>query len=273
MASSVSIQPPTMNHRLTLVLLGAAVALPAFGQAPAAPAAAAPAVAITATGTLVTQYMFRGQRLSAGGFQPTLEAAVGDFTAGVWGNFVIDDQVPGSSDPELDLYGSYTVAMGKDLSIVPGATLYTYPKADKAAGFFKSTFEPSLAVNYTVEGIKFTPKVYYDVTLRGPTYEVTAAYAVALKDLGTELALTAQLGTFLLKDVANGSSPAVKSWGDYWLLGASLPVQVNKESKVILGVAYTEGRDAYTKQGNTPKSVNTLAVGRWVASLGYSVSF
>jgi hypothetical protein len=130
-----------------------------------------------------------------------------------------------------------------------------------------------VAVNYTVEGIKFTPKVYYDVTLRGATYEVTAAYAVALKDLGTELALTAQLGTFLLKDAANGSSPAVKSWGDYWLLGASLPVQVNKESKVILGVAYTEGRDAFVKQGNTPKAVNTLAVGRWVASVGYSVSF
>ena len=169
-----------MNHKLTLVLLGAAVALPAFGQAPAAPAAAAPAVAITATGTFVTQYMFRGQRLNAGGFQPTIEAAAGDFTAGVWGNFVIDDQVPGSSDPELDLYGSYTMALGKDLSIVPGATLYTYPKADKAAGFYKSTFEPSVAVNYTVEGIKFTPKVYYDVTLRGATYEVTAAYAVAL---------------------------------------------------------------------------------------------
>ena len=74
-----------MNHKLTLVLLGAAVALPAFGQAPAAPAAAAPAVAITATGTLVTQYMFRGQRLNAGGFQPTIEAAAGDFTAGVSG--------------------------------------------------------------------------------------------------------------------------------------------------------------------------------------------
>jgi hypothetical protein len=73
--------------------------------------------------------------------------------------------------------------------------------------------------------------------------------------------------------VANGSSPAVKSWGDYWLLGASLPVQVNKESKVILGVAYTEGRDAFLKQGSAPKGVNTLAVGRWVASVGYSVSF
>ena len=35
-----SIQPPTMNHKLLLVLLGSAVALPAFGQAPAAPAAA-----------------------------------------------------------------------------------------------------------------------------------------------------------------------------------------------------------------------------------------
>jgi uncharacterized protein (TIGR02001 family) len=261
-----------MNHKLTLVLLGAAVALPAFGQAPAAPAAA-PAVAITATGTFATQYMFRGQRLNAGSFQPTIEAAAGDLTLGVWGNFVIDDQVPGSSDPELDLYGSYTTSLGKDLSLAPGFTLYTYPKADKGAGFYKTTFEPNLALNYTVEGIKFTPKIYYDVTLRGATYEVTAAYAVALKDLGTELGLTAQFGTFLLKDAANGFSPAIKSWGDYWLLGASLPVQINKESKVILGVAYTEGRNAYFKQGNSPKDVNSLAVGRWVASVGYSVSF
>ena len=39
------------------------------------------------------------------------------------------------------------------------------------------------------------------------------------------------------------------------------------------GSDFIEGRDAFLKQGNTPKAINTLAVGRWVASVGYSVSF
>ena len=133
-------------------------------------------------------------------------------------------------------YGSYSISLGKDLSLVPGLTAYFYPKAPTGAGFYRTTYEPSLALNYTVEGVKFTPKVYYDVVLEGATWEFSAAYAVPMKEIGSELGLTATYGTFLLNDAANGSSPAVKSWGNYWLIGLSMPFQVSKESKIVLGL-------------------------------------
>ena len=266
-----------MKKKITFALVGIIAGGLARAQAPApaaAPAAPAPVVSFTATGLFATDYMFRGQRLSAAAFQPTIEGVAGDLTFGVWSNFPFDGKkVPGSSDPEIDPYASYTISLGKDLSLAPGFTAYFFPSAPTSAGFYRSTFEPNLAFNYTVEGVKFTPKVYYDIVLEGATWEFSAAYAVPMKEIGSELGITATYGTFLLNDAANGSSPAVKSWGDYWLIGLSMPFQVSKESKIVLGLQYTKGSDAYTKQGNSGKSVNSLAVGKTVGTIGYSFSF
>lgn len=263
-----------MNHKLTMAVIGILACGSAQAQALAAAPAAAPSISLTATGAVASQYMFRGQRLSGAAFQPTVEAAAGSLTLGVWGNFPFDgDKVPDSSDPEIDIYGSYSIPFGKDLALAPGFTTYLYPKAPTGAGFYRTTFEPNLALSYTIEGIKLTPKVCYDFVLEGPTYEVTAAYAIPLKEIGSELGFTATLGTFLLKDAANGASPAVKSWLDYWLLGVSMPFQLTKDSKLVLAFAYTEGRRAFTKAGNLGKSPNLLAIGRGVVTIGYSVSF
>ncbi len=258
--------------KIKLLLAGAALAAMATSSA-MAQTSPAPAVAFTATASVVSQYMFRGQQLNGAGFQPAVEMAAGNFTAGVWSNLVLDKKVADSSDPEFDLYGSYTFALGKDVTLVPGATAYFYPSAPTAAGFYRSTFEPSLALNYTVEGVRFTPKFYYDTVLDGATYELTVAYAVPLKEIGSELDFTATAGTFLLEDVANDTTPKVKSWGDYWLVGVAMPFQVSKEAKLSVGFAYTEGRNAFTKQGGLAKATNSLAVGRGVVTLSYAWSF
>lgn len=261
-----------MNNKLLIALLGIVAGLTARAQAPAA-AAAAPAISFSATGSVVSEYMFRGQRLNGAGFQPSVEMTAGDFTAGVWTNFVLDKKVEDSSEPELDLYASYSFAMGKDLSLVPGFTFYTYPSAPTSAGFYRSTFEPSVALNYTIEGVKLTPKFYYDTVLKGATYELTIAYSIPLKDIGSEFALAGTAGTYLIKEYANNTTPSVKAWGDYWQIGASMPFQLDKSSKLVLGFAYTEGRDAFVKAGNLGKSPNSLAVGRGVASVSYTISF
>jgi uncharacterized protein (TIGR02001 family) len=262
-----------MNNKLPIAVIGILACASAHAQAPAAAPAVAPSVSFTATGAVVSQYMFRGQRLNGAGFQPTVEMVAGDFTAGIWGNFVLDNKVPDSSDPEIDLYASYTMTLGKDLTLVPGATAYMYPSAPTSAGFYRSTFEPSLALNYTVEGVKLTPKLYYDTVLKGATYEFTAAYAVPLKDIGSELGFTATVGTYKLTEFANDTTPAVKAWGDYWLVGVTMPFQLDKNSKLSLGFAYTEGRNAFTKQGALARSPNSLAMGRGVATISYALSF
>jgi uncharacterized protein (TIGR02001 family) len=223
--------------------------------------------------SVVSQYMFRGVRLGGLSFQPSLEYDYGNLAVGVWANTPIADKVPGVSDPEIDPYGSYTFAVNDSFSIVPGFTLYTYPRADIGAGIYRSTFEPSLAVNYTVAGVKFTPKLYYDCIMKGATYELTAAYALPLKDLGTELDFTATAGTYKLTDAARNLSPALKNYGDYYLVGVAMPFQLTKESKLLLGFAYTEGSGNFYKISGLPKLENPAAVGRGVATLTYTYTF
>jgi hypothetical protein len=217
--------------------------------------------------------MFRGQRLNGAGFQPSVEAAAGDLVGGVWANFPLEDKVPDSSDPEIDIYGSYTFKFSDALSLVPGFTSYHYPKAPESAGFYRWTFEPNIALNYTVQGFKLTPKLYYDTVLDGATLELTAFYAIPMKDIGSELDFTATAGTYKLKDFANDTSPAVKAWGDYWLVGVAMPFQIAPNQKLTLGFAYTEGSNAFTKAGRDPRAANSLAIGRGVATLSYAFSF
>jgi uncharacterized protein (TIGR02001 family) len=258
---------------LLLTVLGAS--LPgARAQTPA------PAPAETTTGSwiltpsVVSQYMFRGVRLGGPAFQPSLEYDYGALAAGVWTNFPMKDRVVGQSDPEVDPYASYTFTLVADrLTLVPGFTWYTYPDAKKENGYYKDTFEPSLALNYTIGLLKLTPKLYYDVVLHGPTYELTATVAVPLKEIGSELDFIGTVGTFKWTDALENSSPATKNWGDYWLLGVGLPFQVTKASKLTVGVAYTKGSNNYVKFGSEPRVANSAAVGRTVVSVSYAWTF
>ncbi|HEX2853986.1 MAG TPA: TorF family putative porin [Opitutaceae bacterium] len=265
-----------MNKKITALILSVltmgALASRAQTGAPV-PAPAAPSVSVTLTPAFVSQYMFRGQRLGGTSFQPVVEATYGNLGLGVWSNFPLKDEVPGVSDPEIDPYGYYTFTVSDSLSIVPGFTYYTYPNADSGAGFYRSSFEPSLAVNYTIAGVKFTPKIYYDVTLDGPTLELSAFYAVPLKDLGTELDFSATYGEYIQKDVVKNSAPATKAWGKYWSVGVTMPYQLTKNTKLVLGLAYAKGEDSFVKQGSAPKVGNSLEAGRTVGSVSYSYTF
>ena len=277
-----------MNKKLIALLIGgiAAGALSSNAQtatttpAPAAPAAApapaapaAPSLSITVTPTFASQYMFRGQRLGGPAFEPSVEADYGNWAVGVWANTPLADKVVGQSDPEIDPYGSYTYSVNDNLSIVPGFTWYTYLKAPTNQGFYRETFEPNLAVNYTIAGVKLTPKIYYDLVLQGPTYEFDAAYTVPLPSISSELDFSGTAGTYLLSNAVNQSTPDTKAWGNYWLVGVSAPFAVSKNGKVSVGWAYTKGSDAYFKQKGYAKSVNTGAVGRGVLTVSYAYTF
>jgi uncharacterized protein (TIGR02001 family) len=256
-----------MNIRTSLLLCTALALLVSSVRADA------PSTSVVLTPAFVNQYMFRGARLGGPSFEPTVEIDSGSLALGVWTNFPMKDKVPGQSDPEIDPYGSYTLAVNDTLSVQPGFTWYNYPNADTSNGFFKSTFEPNIALNYTVNGVKLTPKLYYDVVLKGPTYELTIAYAIPLKDAGTELDWTIVGGTFLLKDYTKGADPAVKNWGNYYSIGVAAPFTINAKSKLIIGVAYTKGTSNFLKAGSAPRIENTAAVGRGVVTLSYAYTF
>jgi len=273
-----------MTQKSKIVLTCAALAMGALsvsGQtatstpapAVAAPAPAAPTSSWVITAPFVSQYMFRGVRLGGASFEPSVEFDSGALALGVWTNFPLSGKVVGQSDPEIDPYGTYTFTLSDSMSIAPGFTWYNYPNANESNGFYKSTFEPSIAFNYTVAGVTITPKLYYDVGLKGPTYELNVAFAVPLKDLGTELDFAGTVGTYKWDEAAKGASPALKNYGDYWLLGVTVPISISANSKILLGLAYTEGNNNYFKQSGSAKAVNTAAVGRGVATIGYKITF
>lgn len=262
-----------MNKKITALLVGALTLGAVSSYAQTAPASTAPALSITVTPTYVSQYMFRGQRISGASFQPVVEATYGNLGLGLWTSFPFQDKGTGASDPEVDPYGYYTFNVNESLSIVPGFTLYTYPNADIGAGSYRSTFEPSIAVNYTIGGVKLTPKFYYDTTLKGPTAELTAAFAVPLKDIGTELDFSATYGEFIQRDIIRNSAPRTKAWGNYWSAGVSMPYQITKTSKLTVGFSYQKGDDQFVKQGSAPKTANSLSMGRGVVSVAYGWSF
>lgn len=226
--------------------------------------------------SFVSQYMLRGVRLGGPSFEPTVEIDSGDLVVGIWANTPLKDKVPGQSDPEIDPYGSYTFKLSDAVNIAPGFIWYTYPDAKTADGFYKSTFEPSIALNYTLRsGVRITPKAYCDLVLKSATYELTLACAIPLKDAGTELDWTLTGGTFIARDAIKGASPAFRNSGDYFLIGVSAPFVIpgTKGSKLIVGFAYTKGSGNYLRQGNSPRVRNTAAVGRGVVTLSYSQTF
>ena len=246
---------------------------PAATAAPAAPAP--PSWSTTIAPTYVSQYMFRGVLLGGNSFEPSITSTYGNLSLEIWANDPISnsDKVPGQSDPEIDPQGSYTFAINDSVSIQPGFTWYTYVRAPTNQGFYRETFEPNLALNYTVSGVTLTPKIYYDVVLQGPTYEFDIAYAIPLKDLGTEIDLVGTAGTYIQTNVANMASPDVKTWGNYWLAGFTSPFAISKSAKLIVGWSYTGGNGAFFKQGSMPKVANTAAVNRGVVTASLAFTF
>jgi len=229
---------------------------------------------VTANVAAVSQYMFRGQRLGGLSLQPSVEfggMAGGGLTLGVWATKPISNRVPNVSDPEVDFYGAYSVTMSENLTLVPGFTYYFYPNLPNLV--HKSTFEPSLALNYTMSGVRLTPKVYYDTTLEGATWEISGGNSVALARLGITVDLNVTYGTFKLMDVAKNATPRVKNWGSYFIAGVSLPIQLSSNSKLTIGWAYHEGWQNKFKQGGLPQSTNPLQASRGVVSANYSLSF
>jgi hypothetical protein len=52
-----------------------------------------------------------------------------------------------------------------------------------------------------------------------------------------------------------------------------VPFQVSKTSKITVGWSYSAGSNNYLKQGSQGKTVNTAAIGRGFATVGYTITY
>jgi hypothetical protein len=196
-------------------------------------------LSLTATPAWVSQYVFRGQKYAGSSLEPSVEADLGGGQLGIWSNFPLSGTAATNrSDPEADLYGSYAATLQPGLSIQPGFTAYFFPRPE--AGFGtpdRQTFEPNLALNATAGPVRIVPKAYYDVTLRTFTGELSAALALPLRSIGTELDWAAQAGGYT-------SERGLNRHGGYWLVQAAVPYQLGAHLKVSASLAWTGGFDA-----------------------------
>jgi long-subunit fatty acid transport protein len=76
-----------------------------------------------------------------------------------------------------------------------------------------------------------------------------------------------------MTDYAPDTAPAVKNWGDYWLLGVAMPYHFGPDSSLTVGWAYTAGSNNYVKQGPAGREANPDAMGRGVFTLSYARTF
>lgn len=227
---------------------------------------------VSATTKLVSDHVFRGQRLSGTSLQPAIDFSSGELFAGIGGSLPIENRAANQSGAELDVYASYRHPLNATTHLTPGLSAYFYRHAPVRSGYRRAIFEPNLTLSHTLAGVRFTSTVYYDVTRRGPTVDLMADVALPLTKLGTELDLAASIGVYRLRDVADSGRPKTRSDGNYWSLSAMVPVQITFRSKIQIGVTYAAAFDAEIKEGAITRG-NPLATRRIVAQLGYVYSF
>jgi uncharacterized protein (TIGR02001 family) len=230
-------------------------------------------IAVTITPSVVSQYMFRGVHLGGAALQPSVDFTSGNLSGGVWVSTFLSNKVSGESDPEIDSYASYTIVVNDKFSVVPGFSYYTYPDADESSGSYKSSFEPYLSAAYAAGALTLTPKVYYDTVLKGPTYELGAAFSIPLKRQKSSLDLSVLIGTYSWKETLKGSNPEVKNRGDYFQAGVSTPCKLTDKIAITFGLTYCRGFNNRYESTGSPSFDNTDAVGRIVASISCSSSF
>lgn len=117
---------------------------------------------VTLSADVASAYIFRGVTFNDGVvLQPGMEAAIGAFTVGVWGNLDLDDYngaLEKNQFSELDLYASYALPV-EFMDISLDYCEYTYPGAEGEADReialsygLALPLSPSLMVAYGVDG-------------------------------------------------------------------------------------------------------------------------
>ena len=153
-----------MPHHLRACLLTIASGVVSFGATPVwADESSRPAVTISGTATVATDYRFRGITQTDGG-----EAVQGGVTVShrsglyfsAWGSS-IDDYVAAGSDAEIDLIGGYAADLN-GIEVDTGVLFYLYPGAARQVQ--ADFYEPFASAKYKLglvslkAGVAYAPK-------------------------------------------------------------------------------------------------------------------
>lgn len=194
---------------------------------------------VTTSFSYASQYIFRGIKQTSDAFQPSLEVDSNNFDVGVWTN----QPITGGQQNEIDLYGGYKYSVTKDLTLQGVVTYYWYPEfSTTRAGAIDTTkysIEPGVGATYTIWG--FSPSLFYyhDFKLDSDTLQGSLGYALPIPAIGTELDLSAYLGTSDGRDLAPSLPvPHVHESYNYYGADASVPYKLAPSTTLTVGAHY-----------------------------------
>ncbi len=231
------------------------LALAVIGAGSAVYAAESSKVAFTLDVTYLSDYVFRGLKVSDSTIQPSLEASYGDFYAGLWHSNEISDNTRGGAQDETDLYAGYKLKASDTLSVDFGATRYTY-----SGGNNTDSTEAYIGLNANV-ALSPSLYAYYDFDYEVATYIANIGYSLPLESAGLSIDFSVSAGFVNF----NGGQEYL-----YGVAGVSVPYKLSDTATLSAGVDYVANDD---DQIGLVKTFGNGSKDDVVAKVGVTVSF
>jgi len=180
----------------------------------------ASALSVTVDVSYVTDYVFRGAQLGNASIQPSVEAAYGDFYAGVWASNPIsnDDDLS-----EVDLYAGYGLAVTDMLSVDFGVTRYTY---EGGSGDDSTEVYVGLAAD-----MMLSPSLYYyhDFDYEVNSVILSVGHSLPVDAINASLDFAASVGYINRVDADDYT---------YASVGVAIPYALSETATLTVGVEY-----------------------------------
>lgn len=231
------------------------------GLAPAAGLSAAeskPAYTVTTDFTYTSDYVFRGLKSAGNSFQASVEAASGDFNAGLWTN----QPITKNQNDEIDLYAGYRLNVNSRFAVEGAATYYWYPEAKSSAGETKDSTELSVGASYDVAPL--TPSVFYyhDFRLKSDTLQASIGHKMPLGSVSAATFETSVFaGSVRFKDAApDAPGAAVQESYTYYGIDVSIPYKLAANATFTVAGHYAKNEGVPAGSG-IPKDKTWFTAG------------
>lgn len=235
----------------------ALAALVAGVSAQAQDASEASSLSVTLDVTYVSDYVFRGAKLADASVQPSVEAAYGDFYAGIWHTSELSNTTANAT--ETDLYAGYGLAVTDTISLDGGVTRYTYE-----GGSGSDSTEIFLGA---AADVLLSPSLYayYDFDLENTTVEASIGYSFPIDAINASLDLSGKVGYV---DLGDGDvRSAVEDNYTYFVAGAAIPFKLSETATLTVGGEYIYNTEDTT--ASFPGGEDDILVGKVGISIGF----
>lgn len=204
----------------------------------------APSYSVSTDFTYTTRYYFRGVQQQQSAFQPSVAFAKGGLSLGAWSSYALEEKSTAwSRGEEIDLFGSYSVALAEGYTGTAGLTYYAYPSARSASSEPDSTYESFVSVAGPLGPLSGKVTFFHDFVYDSNTFQFDLGYSKPFADGAAQLDFGCYYG---LNDIGDGDGDLPGTGGyDYKYYGAdvSLSGKLSETATLKIGAHWTNTSD------------------------------